>query len=494
MGTVQPSYLIEHKNGTLWHLSLSEDKKLQYARKRGNQWLSPVFADRLLIQSFSAAPGSTGEIYAAAYTHTKTMMYYEWDGVQWHQRFIQRIQSRFESVRFLHIVPAPKAVHIVYYIENSLRKTQESLVHYYLDRDEWRTGKGLAFPSDGGIVPRAIAADEVGSLHFFYTQKEQDSHQCHWVAWDVQARSWSTPAPLFRTKGDLVELQLQFIPKFGLCLLWTEKEDLLYSLRSMARRSESESWDPVRLHREELSAPQGIAVLGTGSPFVYSLAEDRLAVYSWDGKAISVAGTPAGTVLTTYVHGIWQEDSCPRMLSMIGTGPPNFEWSLLDAEKAAAKNTPPPPTQEHSKTAMKGPAIKRAVKAHEHPAALEKELTGIKGQLSRLSSKMEELYGSLSLLRDHLSERENQNYQMETTIRRMDFELKQLRSSTEAAALRHASALKRSKPGPNPAVLSDEAVPKVEQQKEAPTEASETEEIQLGNVSIRINPKEESED
>lgn len=491
MGTVQPSYLIEHKHGALWHLSLSEDKKLQYARKRGNQWHMPALADRLLIQSFSAAPGPSGEIFAAAYTHTKTMMYYEWDGVQWHSRFIQRIQSRFESAGFIRVVPSRSAVHIVYYIENTLRKTQESLVHYYLDRDEWRTGKGLTFPSDGGVVPRAILTDAEGCLHFIYTQKNQDGVQCCWVVWDAGDRSWSDPVQLFSTCKALGQFHIDEIPAFGLCLLWTEKDGLIHSLRGTVRRSDTAVWAPVQVFQEGPSEPQGFTVLGSRTPSVYSLTEDRLLCRSWEGTPFPMAAPP-GAALQAYVYGVWSADTGPRMLSMIGTGPPNFEWSLLDAEETAAKNRMPPPVQERSKTAVNRASVKQTVKAHEHPAALEKELTGIKGQLSRLSSQMEELYGSLNLLRDHLSEREKQNYQMETALRRMDYELKQLRSSAEAAALRHASVFNRSKPVPEPEADLDALAPKASQQKETPDgEPSETEEIHLGSVSIRINPPEE---
>lgn len=490
MAEKQLSYFLEQKSGKQWHLTLSENQKLLYSYKYGENWSVPTEIDRQLHKAFSAAPDQTHRIFVVAFTHTKQLIYYEWNGQEWLQRSIYRIHSRFENISFIMVLPTATTVHIFYYLENSLRKTQESLIHYYMDKDDWTVGKNLNFISDDGVMPRCIAADKTGKIHLVFTKKHREDNHCYYTLLDIGSRNWTVPALLFRTEANLSEFELSIDPSEILHLVWVEEKEAKYRLKYQHKNvdiGEKHPWEEISVLYEGSEKPVHPALIVQDEPLCFFITDTELKAstllrpeenFPWTEKveANRLKDLESNWKITMKPDGI------PERLSLIGRGYPDAPWSVLEVVSQLPKD-------------RYGRNPKPLAEAQ---ATFEPEIVQLRKQFAQITSQLDEVYSSLYLMQDHLKQRDKSLYQMEATVKRLNFELEQLRPTsvppTEKKRQKKTVTLDESKTEVDTAEIKDEA--KERKKKDLPEEIPDSKdpnEIVLGNISILINPEDEAE-
>ena len=163
------SCLMEESLGKQWYFSLTEQQIIQYTWRDGNSWVQPAHIDGQPVKQFRVTIDRNDRIHLLAYNTSKHLIYYQWNGEQWYKRLLYRLQSRLRIFPVWRFCTLNK-VHILYYIENALKRAQESLIHAWLENSKWQSNVLLNFLSDQRIKPQLVQNDAQGNLYCIYTR------------------------------------------------------------------------------------------------------------------------------------------------------------------------------------------------------------------------------------------------------------------------------------------------------------------------------------
>ena len=109
-------YLLESPSGLLWNIYIDEDMHLVYSKKQNNSWSSATLLDKFNMKNFSSTIDIEDKVHIVAYTTTKQLIYYQWNGNQWLYSIMTTLRSRFQDISFVKIVADENNVHILYHV------------------------------------------------------------------------------------------------------------------------------------------------------------------------------------------------------------------------------------------------------------------------------------------------------------------------------------------------------------------------------------------
>lgn len=184
------SYLLEESLGKQWYFAMTDQQIIEYSWKVDKTWTKPVPVDNQSIRQFSVTIDRNDTIYLLAYNTSKQLIYYEWKEDQWYQRLLLPISSRFENISFLEILSTQHHIHLFYYIENSLKRAQESLIHSYLKGGKWNSEVLMNFLTDQIVTPQLIRSYDKGNIFLVYTRRIQNQSRCYYVYYDNDNNAW----------------------------------------------------------------------------------------------------------------------------------------------------------------------------------------------------------------------------------------------------------------------------------------------------------------
>ena len=133
-------FVLEDKEETKWLFFLSPSNRILYCRLSEENKSQNSMVDSQPVKDFYATIDGNGVVRILAYTFSRQLVYYEWSNGRWIRQILERIYSRFQNIPFISILSGSNITYVLYYIESSLTKSEEFLVHYYLQEEKWYGG------------------------------------------------------------------------------------------------------------------------------------------------------------------------------------------------------------------------------------------------------------------------------------------------------------------------------------------------------------------
>lgn len=192
-------YILEESSGKRWHLKLSCEKHISYSFTQDGAWTKPTDIDLQKVKHFSAAIDAGNIIHVLAYTISRQLLYYTFEGTEWKGVILEKITSRFHDVSYLNVFASRSHTHILYYISNSLRKATEHLIHFVSDGKGWEGGKVWNFVSDSSAVILSGFVDENDILRMLYGNKYKNESCLNICHFSPQTLKWSSAVNIHKS-------------------------------------------------------------------------------------------------------------------------------------------------------------------------------------------------------------------------------------------------------------------------------------------------------
>ena len=521
-------YLVEESLGKQWYFTLSDQQKIQYTCKENGVWSETVPIDGQSVKFFRVTIDKRDKIYLLAYTLAKQLIYYEWNGDQWYQRMLYRVSSRFENISYLLILSTATHIHLFYYMENSLKRAQESFVHSYLENGRWKSDVLMRFLTDQSVVPQLILSDEKGNLLCVYTKTLRNHTHCYLTRFDNKHSVWSKPAVLFQ-KPEKCSSFNGFTDSTGILhMVWTEDAGEKYRLNYKKIDTEALNFSGADVCIWEGTVPMRYPCIFSGNGYHCFWIQDGKGMASHveqAGQHWDAAREIPDQKLLPYIHIYKTLDGRSQAVLELGDGYPGFARSVGNSLAGRQENRPgSEKNMQNSRKEEDGgrPTVRP-------DASILQDLRQLSGKVDKATTRMDEFYNALYQLQDYIRQKDKSFFQIDAQIRKLSFEIEQLRLAKGSGRVRAAGysvapaehSMEDQETSADRIAQTDAGSHRSAQEDDNPTDIaggseefpgtdknadkdisrippkntdSGTGEIQLGNVSIRINQEEESEE
>lgn len=526
MAHVDFSCLVEESLGKQWYFTLTDQQIIEYSWKDGSGWTQPAQVDGQTVRQFSVTIDRNDKVCLLAYNNLKQLIYYEWNGQQWYHRLLYRVQSRFENISYLEILSTGDKIHIFYYIENALKRAQESLIHSYLEGEKWQSTVLMHFLTDQEVMLRLIQNDALGNLFGIYTRVVRNETRCYFIYYDNFHGSWSKPFTLFQQPGTCSGFDGHSDSSGSFHMVWVEKGGSEYRLnyRRINPAAPNVDTETVRILDETQQLHHPCVQAGN----------DLHCFWIQDGKGLVSRGSSLGKnwdlpqelykgSVKAYRKVTKTLDGNAHFSLELGDGYPVFGWTLktlLSGEKPKyheiEKSNPSNQIglQKESRPVVmlnySSSAERKDQTLLDSIDQVQARMDGFQREIDEMKDRLENFQDALYQLQDYIRQKDKSSFQKEAQIRKLAFELEQLqtlRTSAPAICSERDEDLQEKK-----LISIEQPVPPDEQknmQTELPDKSDVLKEqldqykaplknidlgsgeIQLGNVSIIINPDDE---
>jgi|GEM_PF-3095386 len=441
----EKAFLLEEASGRRWYFYLTPEKQIHYSYQENHEWVKPSPIDRQKVKMFCATIDTNGRIYLIAYTLSKQLIYYEWEGSQWVSSIMHRIHSRFQDISFLSVISTYKTVHILYYIESSLRMSSEILIHYYLNGDKWNGDKLWTFSSNDSVRPQGLFADQRDDLHFLYSRPTQKGEALFYSRFDSSALSWSTPVFLYQSAYPFHSCCLHSDQNRKLHLLWKESADNMSRIKYLEIGTKNtvpfEPSSELVLYesQEDLYFPTLIFLKNiycfwnVGGLVYYRQSSNGI---DWDEPTV-LPSTQNQKMSFYYFTSFNYKDLTPT-LGLWGMDYPNINLFMMDMplEKKQGGSKvliadSPFSSPVASESTMQSNLIEEIV---QELSAFKEEQRQLKKQLTAIAKQTEELFSAFRLFEQHVNLKDKSLFHLESRVKQLNFEMERLRNSRRIQA------------------------------------------------------------
>lgn len=489
------SCLVEESLGIQWYFTLSEQQIMEYSRRDKGSWSEPKQVATRPVKLFSATIDRNDKLCLVAYNTSKQLMYYEWDGQQWYQRQLYQISSRFENITRLELLNGSNCLHLFYYIENALKIAHESLIHSYLDDTGWHSNVLMNFLTDQSVTPQLIQNDAKGNLFCVYTRIIRNQTRCSFIYFENAKAAWSKPSTLFQKPGICRDFAGLADSSGHLHMVWVEEAGSVYQLNY-------KKIEPAAV----TGALPGTVCIFDGTVPIYSpslyIGKELHCFWVQEKKGMVSRSDSIGRTwekplllfegsLTAYRRVSVSLDGMTRIRTEIGDGYPEFGWTLqilLSEDKSGLDKKEI--QKQGADLQMEKPLQASSLPIKE----LNARMDAIHKEIDTLNRQLDELHTAIYQLQDYIRQKDRSAFHVEAQIRKLSFELEQIRSM-RAGAVR-AGTEQHSLKENNDKAKQDASIEQESEETGKPLKNVDTGsgEILLGNVSILINPDEHPEE
>jgi hypothetical protein len=522
--------LVEESLGKQWYFTLTDEQVIEYRWKQDESWTPPIRIDRQPVKRFSVTIDENDRIYLLAYNSLKQLIHYEWNGQKWFHRILYRISSRFENISYIGLVANMSQIHLLFYVENSLKKAQESLIHSCLRNGKWHSNILMTFLTDQTVTPQLFKCDARGNLYFLYTRENKSQTRSYALYYDTDQESWFKPVNVFQKSGKHKNFNGQIDDAGTLHLVWTETAEDDYRLNyiNLAPDIRNQKTDTVCIYEgsEEIQSP--ILYIGKDMHCIWTQGEKiYISINDYNKNHWKSPDIINEKNFTSYFRINKTLDGRAYELIEIGDGFPHFKWnleSLLFGSILKSTNYITSQSVNINEKDYKQPR-KNEITLQENSVFpnpndknpdlqslwkknIVKAVEPLKKELMDIQNRMDDFYAALYQLQDYIHQKDKLSFQTEAQIRKLAFELDQLRSlyrksDTEIQTLDYAD--ERSNEAEhkhNKAEWTKQAEPHSKEEENRPEKQGANEnvkplqnidhgngKIQLREVSILINPE-----
>ncbi|HZJ83579.1 MAG TPA: hypothetical protein VFD57_07200 [Clostridia bacterium] len=460
------NYVLQDQEDIRWYFTLSEDNKIRYTKRQGGQWSDYEYIDSPPIESYSATIDNKGIIRILAYTTVRQLIYYERINERWNARTLERIYSRFQNISYFSIQCSDLGTHILCYIDNSLNKSAELLIHYYLYEGKWYGGRLWRFMSDQKTMPQALSIDTANRLHLLYTQNFRQRIHLYYCIYDPIALSWEEPTNI-HSSASLGQYQLHVDEFQNAHIVWTEIIDGQYQIKYLSKSitNSTEDWKEVVLYRSENKIQSPVIL---DNDYLQCFWKEDLSIYkmistdsgvTWSAPEFIPDSSQYDTALLNYTL---LENNVPKTWSLWGQEYPDlrllgFDWNAGDRLI----------TSRNKKFNIIGSPDH--IEIQQGISSLKRENAGLKDDIRNLFSEIQQLQPIVYNLQDQMQINEKALFNINARIKQLNFQVNQPKRSPRQANYNviPSTSYQEEKKQPNPRVWV-KAPPGDESTKEKP--------------------------
>jgi len=419
-------FILEDKDETKWLFFLSSSKQIQYYKLGEESKLQNNIVDSQPVRDFCATIDKNGTIRILAYTLARQLVYYEWINNRWERQILERIYSRFQNISYISILSTSDNIHILYYIESSLIKSVEFLVHYYFQDGKWYGGPLWKFVSDEATSPQATFVDPKDNVHIILTKQRKNGNQTLFHAcFRSNSFSWTGPSLIHTSYGRCSQFQLFVNHSDNIYIAWVENIDNTYRLKYLYQIKDdlSSTWNEAILHQSscKISSPTFIQndellCLWQENNVLYQI-KSLDAGRSWSEPYPATEDYHNQLNLLYFVCN--NRGKVPLHSTNIwAQGYPNIKLIGLEQSKSKELVYPEQPSQPDYDSKLE--EIKSSL------SLIKKEIKRNKTQIVNLSSQVEQLYSALYELQEQFKLKEKAIFTIQTEIKRLRFDIQKI--------------------------------------------------------------------
>lgn len=421
-------FLLEDRDENRWLFFLSSNNRIQYYKLEDENKIQINTVDSQPVRDFYVSIDENGTIRIFAYTVARQLVYYEWANSRWERQVLDRIYSRFQNISYISILSASNNIHILYYVESSLIKSAEFLVHYYLQDGKWYGGPLWKFISDEATTLQASFLDPKDNIHIILTKRNKKGSQTLFHAcFRSNSLSWTGPSPIHTSYGRCSQFQMFVDHNENIYVAWVENIDDVNRLKYLYQMKDdpSSAWNEAILYQSPQQISWPTFIQGDELLCIWQENNTLYEIKSLDsGRSWSQAYPVEHQDHLSLLYFIsYNKHKIPfHSTNIWAHGYPNIK--LAGVYEAKTKKSPYLKQSLESDYNSKLEKIRSSVSLMIEE--LNKEIKRNKNQIANLSSQIDQIYSVLYELQEQFKLKERALFAIQTEIKRLGFDIRRI--------------------------------------------------------------------
>ncbi|NLI60418.1 MAG: hypothetical protein GX375_03190 [Clostridiales bacterium] len=426
------NYILQEDKGIKWYFYLSDNKKIMYTNNRQGDWSTLESINSQPIKDFSATIDSLGVIRIVAYTTTRQLLYFEMIDGKWNNQVIERIYSRFQDIPYFFILASSSGVHILYYINHSLSRSGETLIHYYLYEGKWHGGRLWKFMSDQMTSFQSFFLDDKDRLHILFTQRWRQRFHLYHCRYDSLAFSWIEPTAIHSSSARH-NYELHVDSTGNLHILWSRPMESQYQIRYLSKlsRGDDKYWKESIIHESSHKIKTPLIVedhdlhcFWKEDKALYKMSSKDLGL-SWSAPELLRESLDYDAVLLNITS--WNKGR-PKPIKMWGQEFPHISLAGIDLDSAGLQKpiSKVSPIQLSAEDEIEEKEYVNWVDTKESIRSMKRENKRMREAINNLFSQIDHLNSIIFSLQDQMQLNERSLFNINAQIKQLSFQVKQL--------------------------------------------------------------------
>lgn len=434
--SLNKSFVLKTSTGALWRFFLSPESNIVYCQLDSQpecQIHNPLL-DWQQVKDFSATIDSSDNIHVLAYTTANQLIYCHWDGLKWQYQTVESLRSSMQSIPYLAITAYLNTIHVLYQIKGSSKSNTEMLTHYRWNGNKWIKQRTWTLSPNNFASIENLFVDNLGNIHLLFSQHQSHQTQLFYSCFSPSFSSWATPVAIYKLDNGCSDFYL-YADSQNLHIIWKEKEDNGYVIKYLQARNGLQARNNIQ-ESKIIYSGQEEPILPTllllkDLYCLWKMKNDIYFISSKDGgntwSSPTTIPRTSSDNLTFFYYTSFDKPNLPptlRLWSINYKGILDLHDSL---EHPSLQAIPPIPDKKNDQQPIY--------------AKLEKKIAEIEQQLDNITS-------ALYAFQEQLLQNSKSVYFLEAMIKKLNFQVEQLRASTKQTFYNGNIGNKEKKPDP----------------------------------------------
>lgn len=415
------SFVLKTSSGKRWHFFLSPQQHIMYSQldsqAETGSTVESVLLDPQPVKDFAATIDSRDNIHVLVYSTTNQLVYYQWNGVKWQRQTVEYLRTPAQDISFFTIMAYRDTVHIMYYIRSSVRRGTEFLIHYRGNGNKWTRQRVWTFTPDSLTAIESAFIDSLGNVHLLFSQQSDHQLSLQYCCFSPSFSSWTHPITIYKLGRECSEFYLYADPHHRLHVVWKEKESSNHIIKYLSIRyalqPEHDTLEAKIIHTSQDQPNHPTLLLLDQLYCLWEVKGDIYCAASQDGgntwsspQKIPHASSDNPTF---FYYTSFERPDLPPTLRLWGI---NYK-EVLDLSD--------PQSKSNAATAQKKEGQQLASYSQ-----LEKKVAAMEQQLENITS-------SIYAFQEQLLQNNKAMYFLEAMVKKLSFQIEQLRIYSKQA-------------------------------------------------------------
>ena len=231
---IKKQFIAVDSENNQWLFYLVDGQKVAYKLANHNNTITEEgIVDDTPVFDFSACIDTTGQIHIILFTITRYLIYYKYNKQEhWKRQILSKINQRSQTINNLFIT-SNNDIHIIYIVQNALRKSNEAIVHYQWAGKEW-VGKCIYdFSADFDTRIHKVLFQTGGQGIIFFSQNKNSHYELFYSQYDNNS-VWNIPILLYTSSSTFEYLDILYNTNDAIDTVWSANHDIYFNNKKFA--------------------------------------------------------------------------------------------------------------------------------------------------------------------------------------------------------------------------------------------------------------------
>lgn len=231
---IKKQFIAVDSESNQWLFYLVDGQKVAYKLANHNRTITEEgIVDDTPVFDFSACIDTTGQIHIILFTITRYLIYYKYNIQEhWKRQILSKINQRSQTINNLFIT-SNNYIHIIYIVQNALRKSNEAIVHYQWNDKEW-VGKCIYdFSADFDTRIHKVLFHADGQGIIFFSQNKNSQYELFYSQYDKNS-IWNIPIMLYTSSSIFKYMDILYNTNGTIDVAWSANHDIYFNDKKFA--------------------------------------------------------------------------------------------------------------------------------------------------------------------------------------------------------------------------------------------------------------------